>query len=67
MAYTTVSGDTWDAIAKRVYGNEVLADKLMQANPAMLDVYRFDAGVTLETPVFEPEKDGLLPPWKYEA
>ena len=31
--YTTKSGDTWDVIAKEVYGSEYHADVLMAANP----------------------------------
>ena len=31
--YTTKSGDTWDVIAKEVYGSEYHADALMAANP----------------------------------
>ena len=30
--YTTKSGDTWDVIAKEVYGSEYHADALMAAN-----------------------------------
>lgn len=30
-------------------------------------VFLFEAGVVLATPVLEEERDGLLPPWKYEA
>ena len=56
--YTTKSGDTWDVIAKEVYGNEYRADVLMAANPQEIDTFIFNAGV---------ERDGLLPPWKYEA
>lgn len=32
MSYTTKSGDTWDGIAKTVYGDELKADVLMTAN-----------------------------------
>lgn len=67
MSYTTISGDTWDSIAKQVYGAETNADYLMQANPTLLDVYRFDAGVVLATPALPEEKNGLLPPWKFEG
>ena len=28
--YTTESGDAWDIIAKKVYGDELKADRLMQ-------------------------------------
>ena len=72
MAYTTKSGDTWDVIAKQVYGSEYHADILMAANPQQIDTFLFEAGVArgcshLVTPVLEEERDGLLPPWKYEA
>lgn len=67
MSYRTVSGDTWDGIAKAVYGSELYADRLMEANPKLLEIYRFPAGVDLITPVLEETRDGMLPPWKYEA
>lgn len=37
MSYTTKSGDTWDGIAKTVYGDELKADVLMTGQPG---VYR---------------------------
>ena len=52
MAYTTKSGDTWDVIAKQVYGSEYHADILMAANPQQIDTFLFEAGVVLATPVF---------------
>lgn len=67
MAYTTKSGDTWDVIAKAVYGSEYYAGALMAANPTHIDTFIFSAGVALATPVIEEQRDGLLPPWKYEA
>lgn len=67
MAYTTKSGDTFDTIAKQVYGSEYHADILMAANPDEVDTFQFGAGVVLTTPALEEERDGLLPPWKYEA
>ena len=59
--YTTKSGDTWDVIAKEVYGSEYHADVLMAANPQEIDTFIFN------TPALEEERDGLMPPWKYEA
>lgn len=47
MAYTTKSGDTWDGIAKSVYGDELKADVLMAANREYIEIYRFDSGVEL--------------------
>lgn len=67
MTMETKSGDTWDVIAKQVYGSEYHADILMAANPQQIDTFLFEAGVVLATPVLEEERDGLLPPWKYEA
>ena len=45
MAYITKSGDTWDAIAKAVYGSEYRADALMEANRAHIGTFVFQAGV----------------------
>ena len=67
MAYITKSGDTWDMIAKEVYGSEYLDDVLMAANAAHFETFIFHAGVELSTPALEEERNGLLPPWKYEA
>lgn len=67
MSYTTKSGDTWDVVAKAVYGDEMHADVLMRENPEQIAVYQFDAGVELSTPDLVETRDGLLPPWKYEA
>lgn len=67
MSYTTISGDTWDGIAKSVYGQEKYADLLMQNNPEKISVFRFDAGVEIATPALPEEKSGFLPPWKFEG
>lgn len=67
MAYITKSGDTWDMIAKEVYGSEYHADVLMAANAAHIETFIFQAGVELSTLALEEERNGLLPPWKYEA
>ena len=67
MAYITKSGDTWDMIAKEVYGSEYHADVLMAANAAHIETFIFQAGVELSTPALEEERNGLMPPWKYEA
>ena len=50
---TTIQGDTWDIIAKRVYGDERMAQVLMEAreNAPLLDIQVFSAG----TVVFVPE------------
>lgn len=65
--YVTKSGDTWDMIAKEVYGDELRADVLMKANRDHIETYIFESGVELTIPDFVEERDGNLPPWKYEA
>lgn len=62
--YTTISGDTWDVVAKKVYGDEYRADWLMQHNGAWLDVFAFDAGTVLQTPDLPDERAASLPPWR---
>ena len=54
MAYTTKSGDTWDGIAKSVYGDELKADVLMAANREYIEIYIEE----------EMAANDNLPPWK---
>lgn len=62
--YITKAGDTWDAIAKDCYENELLADKLMDANQGYLATYQFDYGVELIIPELEEDEADGLPPWR---
>lgn len=62
--YITKTGDQWDMIAKRVYGNELYADILMQNNFEFLDVFQFDAGVVIRCPEIERTAGNELPPWR---
>lgn len=66
MLYKTIQGDTWDIIAKRVYGNELNLDVLIQANADYREVVIFSAGVVLDVPEIEKTvaSDFGLPPWK---
>lgn len=67
MAYKTKSGDTWDKIAREVYGSEYHADTLMAANPDHIETFIFSSGVELSVPELPQARSGLLPPWKFEA
>lgn len=62
--YTTISGDTWDIVAYKVYGNEMYMDKLLKANLEHKDTYIFPAGVVLALPEIDLEIPQSLPPWK---
>lgn len=62
--YTTVSGDTWDIVAYKAYGNEMYMDTLIKANIEYKDTYIFQAGVVLTLPEIELTVSESLPPWK---
>ncbi len=62
--YTTIQGDTWDLIAKKVCGDEKKLDILMQNNPSFLEYLVFPAGIRLRCPkeLSQPERD--MPSWR---
>lgn len=64
--YKTVSGDTWDLIAYKVYGSEGYYHDLIRSNLALIDIAVFDANVPIITPEIaeESDNDTSLPPWK---
>jgi phage tail protein X len=64
--YTTIHGDTFDRIAKRLWGREVLMNQLIEANPGQANVFIFSAGTVLVVPdIDETDIDnGSLPPWE---
>lgn len=61
--YTTKSGDYWDLIAKLALGSEKYSRDLMRANPELLGIIKFQAGVKIKIPEVEkiPRK---AVPWK---
>lgn len=48
--YTTILGDTWDIIAKKVYSDEKAFSVIIDANPKYIDTLVFSDGVTLDIP-----------------
>lgn len=62
--YETVQGDTWDMIAKQVYGDEKYAGYLMESNRLLIDYLIFPGGVTLSIPELTEEQDTDLPIWR---
>ena len=65
---STIQGDTWDTIAKRVYGDERKAQVLMEAreNIRLLDIQIFPAGISIATPEITAETAVMddLPDWR---
>jgi phage tail protein X len=63
--YTTREGDTFDALALEMYGEESLAHYIIEFNPDYADVLIFDANVALRLPIVEDaELPETLPPWR---
>lgn len=63
--YTTIEGDTFDALALHFYNDEKLASVIIQANLDHCGTLIFEAGVSLTIPeaaaAVMPE---TLPPWR---
>ena len=63
--YTTREGDTFDALALEMYGEETLAHYIIEFNPDYADVLIFDADIALRLPIVENvETPDTLPPWR---
>lgn len=63
--YTTCEGDTFDALALEMYGDENLSHYIIEFNPDYADVLIFDANCSLLLPVIENiELANSLPPWR---
>ena len=65
--YKTIQGDTWDMIAKKVYGAERHLEYLMAHNFDLLDYFIFPAGVEVNTPELPLEQEEDLPVWRILA
>lgn len=64
QTYTTIQGDCWDMIAKKVYGNEKYASYLMANNLPLIDTFMFKSGVVINTPELKQEVIETLPDWR---
>lgn len=62
--YTTIQGDMWDLIAKRLYNNEASLNVLLRANQQYADIVVFPAGIVLEAPKYTAPVTSMLPPWR---
>jgi phage tail protein X len=62
--YKTVQGDTWDLIAKKVYGSEIYLDHLMKHNFSLLDYFIFPAGIKVFTPEIPLKGASGIPEWR---
>ncbi len=64
-AYTTSQGETWDAIAKALWGDEKLLHLLVAANPEHRATLLFSAGTVLTVPDVDTETvTTVTRPWE---
>jgi hypothetical protein len=63
MTTTTIAGDFWDGIAKRIYGSETYTPILQRANPAWAGVVSFDADIEIECPTVQLTVNVGNQPW----
>ena len=62
--YTTIQGDMWDLIAKRLYNDEASLNILLEANQQYADIVVFPAGIVLEVPEYTAPVTSMLLPWR---
>lgn len=66
--YTTISGDRWDSLAVRFYGNLKSISILTDANMNVPLSPVLDAGTRLIIPIIDDSNENVitenLPPWK---
>ena len=62
--YTTQSGDCFDSIAFKFYGDSRFVEDLMNANRQYIKTFIFSAGVELNIPDVSHETKIKTPPWK---
>ena len=65
LSYKTKKGDTFDTIALELYAEGRMASVLMEHNKEHISTLIFDAGVSLNLPVFSGSALPVsLPPWR---
>ena len=62
--YTTIQGDTFDMISKKIWGDEKLMHHIMKANPGHQETILFSAGITLNIPELNETETLSLPTWR---
>lgn len=62
--YVTTQGETPDAIAYRLWGDETLFHHLVEANPSIRGLALLDGGVELVVPDVDESANEVAPPWR---
>lgn len=61
--YITKSGDTWDMVAKEVYGDEQYTSLLMSNNQELIEYFVFPENISIALQEI-PKEESLLPDWR---
>lgn len=64
--YITEQGDTWDLIAKKVYGDETELEQLMEFNFEHINTFVFESGIEIVVPELEEDEEMDLPDWRVD-
>lgn len=63
--YTAAAGETWAGIAFKLWTEETLMYKLIEANPLRANTVVFDGGEVLNVPeIEETDLKAAMPPWR---
>lgn len=64
MIYITEQGEMWDQIARKIYGDENMMESLIEQNPELAHIFRFDAGTEIQYKEVVPENTANIPAWR---
>jgi phage tail protein X len=68
ISHMTQSGERWDSLAWRYYGDATLYAPIIQANPAVPIEAVFEVGLSIAVPLLvvneAVRETANLPPWK---
>ncbi len=64
--YKTIQGDTFDLIAKKIYGNERYFVNIIEANQKYVNTVIFSSGIILNLPDIDTQTEAskTTAPWR---
>lgn len=63
--YTATAGETWASVAFKLWTEETLMWRLIEANPLLANIAIFEGGEVLTIPeIEETDKKAAMPPWR---
>lgn len=68
LEYKTLGGERWDQIADKFYGDALLYEPIVRANPLVSITAELETGIILNIPILNQEElnfnEGGLPSWQ---